>query len=399
MQHLSEHALLETAREAALKRGDVDRRRATGPGVVIFLQEQQVDLPGRAAQRRLLQQQGKCPRLLEIGRQQHVGQPLGLAQVVGQVGQEFLPVLPEGVLDLRPVNVGAALARLGRDAEVDRHVLEPVGGHLPRRDVVELHQQVGVDHRPARDVAAGKIDPPLRHLHPAVAKPGRQAEPAPGARHLQPLRALPQKIKVKLEDVVPLDDVGIQLAQQVVEREQQPLFPRLALLPQRQQLPPRAALQPDGEHAVPGVARVAEGPGLRRAGLDVELAAPQAGERQVGEKPRPLLQQPLALVGLEHIHRGPLTHTLEEHLEGRQRLRMGQPVEAALALQPLQLHAVKFAGAAQPGKGPESLRALFPPPRGGGHAGVHGPGIVDPETAQRFTHGATAALRTAGKKP
>jgi hypothetical protein len=144
------------------------------------------------------------------------------------------------------------------------------------------------------------------------------------------LRARPQVVEVELEDVVALHDVGIHLPEQVVKLQQQPLLARVRFLAQGQELAAWPALQPDRQHAVAGILRVAEGARLNRPGLDVELAAPQVGEFQIRELPGALLQQPLALVGLEHIDRRTLAHRLEKHPEGGQRLRLRQPVESPL---------------------------------------------------------------------
>ena len=67
-------------------------------------------------------------------------------------------------------DVGAPGRVLLGDAEVHRGLLQPVAGHLARRDVVLLHEQVGVDHRPPRQVAAREIEPALRELEPAAAE-------------------------------------------------------------------------------------------------------------------------------------------------------------------------------------------------------------------------------------
>ena len=219
VQHVLEHAFAKTAGEPALERRNLDRGRATRPCMVIFLEKQQVHFAGGAAQRRLLQQGWECPGLLEIGGQQHVGQSLGFAQIVRQISQELRPILPECVLYLAPLDIRSTLARFRGDAEVDRRVLQPVGGHFARRDVVELHQQIGVNDRAAGHVTAGKVDPALRHLHAAGAKLGRQAEPAPPAGHPVPPGPGPQVIEVEFEDVVALDDIRINFTQQVIERQ------------------------------------------------------------------------------------------------------------------------------------------------------------------------------------
>src|SRR4051794_17174585 len=88
MQHGSKHAFLKAARITALKRFYLGRRRASLPRVVILLEKQQVDFRRGATQRRILEEDWKRSRLLEIGRQQLVGQALRLAQVVLEISAE-----------------------------------------------------------------------------------------------------------------------------------------------------------------------------------------------------------------------------------------------------------------------------------------------------------------------
>ena len=136
---------------------------------------------------------------------------------------------------------------------MDGGLLEPVRGQSRGCDVVELHEQVGVDHGAARQVAAGEVDPALGHLEPAVAECGLLAEPSPGAGHAMAPAPLPQVVEVELEDVVPLDHVGILLGQRGVELIEQRLLGGMAHLLEQEEPLAAAETQADGEHAVPGL--------------------------------------------------------------------------------------------------------------------------------------------------
>ena len=60
------------------------------PGVVVLFQKEQVDLGRRPAQRSILELERKGLCLLEIGRQQQIGESLRLAQIVAQIGNLFI---------------------------------------------------------------------------------------------------------------------------------------------------------------------------------------------------------------------------------------------------------------------------------------------------------------------
>ena len=386
MQDVMEDALLEAAGEAALEGGHLDRGRAGGPGVVVFLEEKEVDLARGPAERGLLQLDGKRPRLFEISGQQHVGHALGLAEVVRQVGQESLPVGPKLILDPGTLDVSSARARLRGDPEIYGGILQSVAGHLASGDVVELDEQVGVDHRPAWQVAAREIHPALRHLEAAVAKLRRPTETAPFARELVALAALPEVIEVELEDVVPLDGVRIELPEQVIEGKQQADLAGIRLLSQHEQLATGAALQADREDPVGGLAGVAETTGLGRRRLDVELAAAQSGKGQAAVQSGPLLDQPLAFVRLKYVQRRAVPRRLEEILEGREGLGVGQPRKGALAGESLDRHPLVSGGLPQPGEGTESDGALLPAACGRGDRDMGLAIVIDPQTAERFGH-------------
>jgi len=260
VQHVPEYAFLEAAREAALEGLDLRRHRARIPGVVVLLQKEQIDLDRGAAQRRLLQQDRKRLGLLEIGRQQQVGDPLGFAQIVAQVGEETRPVVPVGVENSGARQVGALGAVLLRDAEIDGDLLQPVRRELARGEVVQQDEQIGVDHGPARQIAARKIDPALGDFEAAVAKRGLPAETAPRAGHLVPPATLPQIVEVELEQVVPLDRVGIFGRQHGVQLLEQFLFGGIGQLLEDEQAVATAATQADGQYAIVRPGRVAEWP-------------------------------------------------------------------------------------------------------------------------------------------
>ncbi|NBW64904.1 efflux RND transporter periplasmic adaptor subunit [bacterium] len=262
---------METPRVAPLKWLHLRRQRARLPGVVVFLLKQQVDLGRGAAERRLLQQRREGPDLLEIGRQQLIRQSLRLAQVVLKVRAEPGPVVPKRILNLAALDVCPLRAVLVRDPEIDRHLLEPIGRQLPGRDVVELDEQVGIDHGAPGQVAAGKINPTLGHLQPGVAKCGPLPVAAPRARNLQAPATLPQVVQVELEDVVALDDVRIEARERRIQRLEESFLRRIGHgLQQEEFVAPRAA-QADRQHAILRLRRIGK-VAARGARFDVELA-------------------------------------------------------------------------------------------------------------------------------
>ena len=395
-----EHPFLEAAREAAFERRDLDGCRTTRARVVVFLEEEQINFARGAAQRGLLQQQRKSARLLEVGRQQHVAEALGLAEVVSKISEEFFSIAPELMLDFCAVDVGAPIARLGRDAEIDRGFLQAVGCHLAGRDVEELDQQVGVGHGPAGHVAAGKVDPALGHLHAAVAKLGVEPEAAPRARHLVALAALAQVIEVEFEDVVSLDHIGVDLAQQIVERDQQALLAVVGFVAQSQQLLPVAALQADGENAITRSARVAETSSDLCSRLDVELTPAHVRKVQALEKSPAALQQPLALVRFQHVDRSTVAHALEKPLEDRERFGVRQPLENPRAFQGLDGNAFVFDRRIEPRERPQPFCSLDAPALRGGDREMNPSSSIYPETAEGFAHAKRGRLRTrAGNTP
>jgi len=224
--------------------------------VVVLLQKKQVDLCRSPAQGRLLQKNGKGPRLLEIGRQEDVGEPLGLAQIVLEIGAKPRPVPFEDRRDFAPIDVRPAGSLLRGYPEVDRGLLEPVRGKLPHGDIVQLHEQVGVDDRPSRQVAAREIDPPFGCLQPAVPERCRPAVTAPCAGNSKPAAALPEIVEVESEQIVPLDRIRIEFLQRLVEIGQEPPFGgvRRGLDHQKPAFAPAA--KADRDHAVFGAGGV-----------------------------------------------------------------------------------------------------------------------------------------------
>ena len=282
MQDVAEDALLEAAREAPLERSHLRRHRAGLAGVVIFFEEEEVDLGRRAPEHRLLEENGKGPRLLEISRQQQRGQPLGLAQIILEIGEKARAVGREGLGD--PVSLderalaGAAEAKIGRDGlQAERH-------QFARRDIVKMRQQIGVDHGAAGQVAAGKIHPALGDLQAAGTKLRLLPVASPGAAHLVAAAAHAQVVEIEPEDIVALDYVGVELGQGGVEGLEQ-------FFPPHRSWPPAAAAGcaprsagADRQHAVSRPLGIAEA-SVGRKGLDVELAAP-AALRQAADRDR-----------------------------------------------------------------------------------------------------------------
>src|SRR5690606_29439127 len=149
-------------------------------------------------------------------------------------------------------------------------------------------------------ITAREINPALGDFHAAVAEGRFLPEAAPGAGNLVALATLAQVIEVELEKVVSLNRVRILRGEHVVELGEQRLFGGVGFLGEHEQPDAFAEAQTDGEHAVVGLGGVAE-TAVRRAGLDVELATPELGKRQIGEQVPALLQQVLALQRTDRI--------------------------------------------------------------------------------------------------
>ena len=93
-----------------------------------------------------------------------------------------------------------------------------------------------------------------------------------------PAAAGPQVVQVELEDVVPLDDVGIERRQLRVELQQQPLLRRVGHLLEQEEAGSRPPERiPMASTRSSGFAASLKPP-VRRARLDVHLAAPQPGK-------------------------------------------------------------------------------------------------------------------------
>ena len=216
MQHVAVNAFLKTAGVAALEGRHLGRNRACLPGVVILFLKEQIDLAGRAAQGRLLEQEGEGFYLLEIGRQQQIGHTGCFAQVVAKVSEKLGAILVKRLLDFFASEVGAFVLVVG-NAEVGRDRLQTVGSHFARADIVELHQQIGVHHGATRQIATRKIHHALRDLQPAVTEFRQLAETAPSASDLVAFRAEAKKIEVEFENVMPFDRIRIELGESGVE--------------------------------------------------------------------------------------------------------------------------------------------------------------------------------------
>ncbi|OQB97566.1 MAG: hypothetical protein BWX86_00258 [Verrucomicrobia bacterium ADurb.Bin122] len=302
VQHVAEDAFVEAPREAAFEGFHLRRQRDRMPGVVVLFQKEQVDLGRRPAQRSILELERKGLCLLEIGRQQQIGESLRLAQIVAQIGDETLAIRPVGRVDRVAGQVRTLGAVFGGDAEVDGEIFETKRRELAPREVVQLHEQIRVDDRASGQVAAGEIDPALGHFQAAFAKGRALSEAAPGARHFQAGATLAQVIEVEAEQIVPLNHVGIFLGERGVERLQQALLGGVVQVLQHEQPVAPARSQTDRQHTIFGALGVAERAVLRRR-FDVELAPAQLPKCDIGKQACPVLHEELALELVDGIVR------------------------------------------------------------------------------------------------
>ena len=96
------------------------------------------------------------------------------------------------------------------------------------------------------------------------------------------------------------DDVGIDLRQGDSQIFDQLSFRGIGSPNKEQEPVVTGAAQPDRENPILGVGCIRKS-ALWRGDLDVELAAPQPSERQVGIEPPAVLQQELGLPRADHF--------------------------------------------------------------------------------------------------
>src|SRR5437016_1365589 len=99
MQDVVKNPLLEAPGVSAFERLYLRRLRTRLAGMIIFLEKEQIDFGGRAAESRILQENRKGPRLFEIGRQELVGKTLRFPEVVLEVGGKTRSILEKRALD------------------------------------------------------------------------------------------------------------------------------------------------------------------------------------------------------------------------------------------------------------------------------------------------------------
>ena len=99
------------------------------------------------------------------------------------------------------------------------------------------------------------------------------AEAPPGARNPPHPAAHPQVVQVELEDIVPLDHIGVERGQPLIEGEEEPPLGRVGHLLEEEQRVGASLAHPDRKHPVVRPRGIAEA-AVSRARLDVDLAAP-----------------------------------------------------------------------------------------------------------------------------
>src|SRR6185436_1929812 len=99
-----------------------------------------------------------------------------------------------------------------RHAEMAGDVLEPVGRQVSRGHVVELGENPRVDDVAPRHGIPAVGDAPVGDLHARGMTAERGAAASPRQRNLVTPGARLDVLEVEAEDIVPLDGVGIALA-------------------------------------------------------------------------------------------------------------------------------------------------------------------------------------------
>ncbi len=273
-----DHAGLEHVGVAARERARCVRQGHGAVLGVVRAQHERVDLRRVAAHAHGLVAEGQDLRLGEKGGREQGGDRRGLRDIVAQVGLERGGILAEDARDLGALDVGAVR---GRDAEVARHLLEPETRQRPVADVVGLHEEVRVDDRPAGDLETLVVDRALPDGEAARPRAGRAAVPPEAQLDLVAARPRRDVRQIEVEQVVPLDDVGVPLAHEGREAPEQR---RLVVFRAGEHLGPTGVVgEAYGKDAVPLARGVGEVVAGFRGGLDVELQPPDVVEGHPAE--------------------------------------------------------------------------------------------------------------------
>ena len=223
--------------------------------------------------------EGDDLRLGEVGRRQDRRDGERLDRVVGGVGHEPVGRVPELARDLRGIDVRAVG---GGHAEVAREVLETEPRQIARPGVLDLGEDVGVDHVAAGHVVAPVPDRALGDLQTGHPAPQKGAVAAPRERDAMHPGPRLQVLEVEAEDVVALDHVGIALADdpRALGQERRLVEP----VAPHHVAKPRGVGESDRDDPIPRARGAGELVALGRDHLDVEREPPQVREHEPAER-------------------------------------------------------------------------------------------------------------------
>src|SRR5690606_7253710 len=128
---------------------------------------------------------------------------------------------------------------------MERHFLQTVGDHLPPGEIVKLNHQIRIKNHASRNVASGIIDPALGDPQSTASHSRLLPESSPRTGESKPLTTPAEVFQIKAKDVVTLDRVRVLPDKRLAELLQQPAFPVIRRLPNRQQLLAFTKPQPD----------------------------------------------------------------------------------------------------------------------------------------------------------
>ena len=286
----------DVARDPLLEDGGVaPRHRPAGagvgngpPAVEVLPQEERVDLGGVAPEDHRLVVEGQRLGLDEVGRGEDGRQRQRLQHVVARVGHEPRRLLAEDARDVVRWQIGAVRRR---HAEMARHVLQAVGREVAGGHIVELGEDPRVHDVPAHHPVAAVGDGPLGHLHAGGMAAERRAVTAPREDDAVAPGAGLQVLEIEAEDVVPLEHVGIALANEPGALLQERGLGHLRARQDR--APARRVGHRDGDDPVGLARRVGELEARRRQHLDVHRHAHDLAEGHPAERRLPGPEQEL----------------------------------------------------------------------------------------------------------
>src|SRR5690242_5317150 len=257
-------------------RGDRMGRRKVGAD------QQRVDLGRVPAQDHVLVRVLEDLRLHEVAGREQFGERSGLARIVERISEKFIGTIVEVFADAGLVDIDAFLAR---GAKVLRQFLEPEALKLAARDIVMMREDPGVDDTAAIDVVTAISDDAFGDLESRRAGVKSAAVTAERKLHSMAAGARFEIFEVEAEKIVPLDNVGVALADDSHHLlEHRPLIH----LPAREH--PLESLgigKSDRDDPVPLARRARKLEPRTDISFDIELKTAQAAEFHPHKKGRP----------------------------------------------------------------------------------------------------------------